>query len=48
MYLNSIHGTTTLETDSNVFAKKTFKSIEKKYENLDNQIKESRFTFKFV
>ena len=30
MYINSIHGTIVLETDSDIFVKNIFKSIEKR------------------
>ena len=40
--------TITRESNSDVFVKRIFTWIENKYEDLDNEIEGSRFSFKFV
>ena len=48
MFIHSIHGTITQETNFDVFFEEIFKAIKNKYEDLGNQMKGSRFIFKFV
>ena len=40
--------TITQKPDSNAFAERIFKLIKNKYGDLDNEMEESRFSFKFV
>ena len=48
MFIYSIYGTIKLKTNTDVFGYDIFKSLKKKSEYLDNQMKQSRFNFKFA
>lgn len=47
-FIHNDYVTITQESDSDVFGERIFKLIKSKYEDLENEIEESRFSFKFV